>query len=662
MIRPSPPAPASRRMLVIAIVGMMAVALCRPAWTDSTLGTAFTYQGKLTDASGKPLSGSYSLGFKLFDGLTAGNQVGNTVTLPGVKVTNGFLTVQLDFGSAAFAGSKRWLETILGTDTLSPRIELTPAPLAVYAQTAGSVIPKRCIRVDVIEQDDIYGGKSIMAHTHNGVVGIEAGVDAFTSSAAMETQTTVKGWRALTCGPDPSTSGFWQQWHCWGKDSYGNYGFLGPEHWTLPISYWWSRADGTQIAPAAITPDDTQITFNRVDLIGYAPDGVNGRCWDETCFKQDRAFLLKLVSMEGTNEQTIFDPSDGFDPSAPANQAKVLPLTSAVQSSSIGYDYAVPVRLNTPVSDKVRVKIWINNNMSTSDHNILLLKVYPSASLPKTWDGEWSREFPDSTIAQSQINLQNFTTPGWVYADVPGNVFVPGMNLIYLRDAYWTGTAVPQLAYTNKTASRRNLAIYFVTQGGYPAAATSRLAQCHSWTIYRDYDYIDVWDSVPPVTQDTADGCGGPSLPTLNLAWNGECDYRGVVPTQRQLRGRKLAWYPNKVILPNGTVCDYTAYPIADVWNGAPHIGDQFQFGYDPGNGVYQHVVSVEYRGGGTAGKSLKVLGFGRYPDPPYYSSIPADGLNDMILCVPQDTSMLAAGESDPIMRVHLERLVPEVP
>jgi hypothetical protein len=107
----------------------------------ASLGTGFTYQGKLTDSSGLPLSGSYSMNFKLFDAASGGVQVGSTVTLPGVAVSGGLFTVNLDFGPSAFNGRKLWIETSVGTQVLSPRVEITSVPSAIYAQSVadGSV-------------------------------------------------------------------------------------------------------------------------------------------------------------------------------------------------------------------------------------------------------------------------------------------------------------------------------------------------------------------------------------------------------------------------------------------------------------------------------------------------------------------------------------------
>jgi hypothetical protein len=55
----------------------------------------------------------------------------------GVQVSNGYFSVELDFGANAFTGDARWLEIAVncgsGSTTLSPRQALTPAPYALYA-------------------------------------------------------------------------------------------------------------------------------------------------------------------------------------------------------------------------------------------------------------------------------------------------------------------------------------------------------------------------------------------------------------------------------------------------------------------------------------------------------------------------------------------------
>lgn len=112
--------------------------------------SAFTYQGKLSDA-GNPANGQYDLSFSLFDAQAAGNQLGSTVALENVTVSNGIFTVTLDFGSSPFTGGAgKYLEIGVRPGVsvdpfilLSPRQPITSSPYAVstiHAQMADSAL------------------------------------------------------------------------------------------------------------------------------------------------------------------------------------------------------------------------------------------------------------------------------------------------------------------------------------------------------------------------------------------------------------------------------------------------------------------------------------------------------------------------------------------
>jgi hypothetical protein len=109
---------------------------------QAALGTAFTYQGRLTDGD-VPAEGSYDFRFILYDATSGGAQVGSTVLRENVTVGDGYFAVQLDYGAAAFSGQARYLEVAVrpgdstgAYTTLSPRQLLTAAPYALYALKA----------------------------------------------------------------------------------------------------------------------------------------------------------------------------------------------------------------------------------------------------------------------------------------------------------------------------------------------------------------------------------------------------------------------------------------------------------------------------------------------------------------------------------------------
>ena len=110
-----------------------------------TLGSAFTYQGRLTD-SGQPANRNYDLRFRLFGVAAGGSVVAGPVTQDNVPVTDGLLNTMVDFGPA-ITGNALWLEIGIRPAgsaeayvVLTPRQPLLPAPYAIYSSTAGLAV------------------------------------------------------------------------------------------------------------------------------------------------------------------------------------------------------------------------------------------------------------------------------------------------------------------------------------------------------------------------------------------------------------------------------------------------------------------------------------------------------------------------------------------
>jgi hypothetical protein len=129
---------------------LMLIVLC--AGTVQAQTTAFTYQGRLTDA-GSPATGQYDLEFRVFDAAVLGNQLA-TLQLDNVQVTGGVFTVRLDYGGITptlFNGAARFIEIGVrpggssgAYTTLTPRQEVTSTPYAIQAaniqQTSGNSV------------------------------------------------------------------------------------------------------------------------------------------------------------------------------------------------------------------------------------------------------------------------------------------------------------------------------------------------------------------------------------------------------------------------------------------------------------------------------------------------------------------------------------------
>jgi hypothetical protein len=113
--------------------------LARATLAQSPVGTAFTYQGQLKQASA-PLDGSADFQFSLWDAASNGTQIGFTVAVDAVDVAAGLFSVTLDFGAGVFNGEARWLQIAVRSPaggglftTLSPRQPLSVTPYAYFA-------------------------------------------------------------------------------------------------------------------------------------------------------------------------------------------------------------------------------------------------------------------------------------------------------------------------------------------------------------------------------------------------------------------------------------------------------------------------------------------------------------------------------------------------
>lgn len=106
--------------------------------------TEFTYQGSLNTGA-TPSTGNHDFEFALFSAVTAGTQLGTTVTVSNVAVTNGIFSAKIDFGNQ-FAGAARFLEIRVrqtgggAFTTLTPRQAVSSAPYSVKSLTADNAV------------------------------------------------------------------------------------------------------------------------------------------------------------------------------------------------------------------------------------------------------------------------------------------------------------------------------------------------------------------------------------------------------------------------------------------------------------------------------------------------------------------------------------------
>jgi hypothetical protein len=135
------------------------------------VASKISYQGRLTDSGGNPLSGSHNLKFEVWNEASGGTKLWEQ-TKNGVQVQNGLFTVQLDVDAGAFDGQALWLAITVNGQLLSPRQEMLPAPYALTlrprAEIRASVYDGPVLTVENTDANPAGGGYAIVAKNATG--------------------------------------------------------------------------------------------------------------------------------------------------------------------------------------------------------------------------------------------------------------------------------------------------------------------------------------------------------------------------------------------------------------------------------------------------------------------------------------------------------------
>ncbi|MDD5208890.1 MAG: hypothetical protein PHV36_05845, partial [Elusimicrobiales bacterium] len=130
------------KTLKALVLEIFSVLLLLPALTAAA-PALINYQGRLVDANGNPLSGTYSITFNIYGALSGGSAVWTEVQ-PTIAVDNGIFNAKLgsitNLPPSVFSSDTRYLGVTIGSDAeMSPRVQLLSVPYAIYAASAASV-------------------------------------------------------------------------------------------------------------------------------------------------------------------------------------------------------------------------------------------------------------------------------------------------------------------------------------------------------------------------------------------------------------------------------------------------------------------------------------------------------------------------------------------
>jgi hypothetical protein len=159
-----------------------------PAAPETSMDDVVPIQGRLTDASGNPLNGTYNLTFSLYDVSSGGTALCEDTD--SVNVANGLFTASMDFCTASdIDGRQLWLGVEVGTDSeMTPRQGVYAVPYAwglrpgaTISSTRDGVLTVRSTGSG--DHDALYAyawdeGEGVEAYSINGI-GVAAFSDSF---------------------------------------------------------------------------------------------------------------------------------------------------------------------------------------------------------------------------------------------------------------------------------------------------------------------------------------------------------------------------------------------------------------------------------------------------------------------------------------------------
>jgi trimeric autotransporter adhesin len=138
----------STKVLLLALLALCT--LHSALSTAKAQSTAFTYQGLLSSSNPPVLAnGTFDMNFLLFLDPAGSNSAGVPPYSNIFGVSNGVFTAQINFGPNVFTGTNYWMEIQVkqiapmpdaSFTTLTPLVELTATPNAIFATTASNLI------------------------------------------------------------------------------------------------------------------------------------------------------------------------------------------------------------------------------------------------------------------------------------------------------------------------------------------------------------------------------------------------------------------------------------------------------------------------------------------------------------------------------------------
>jgi hypothetical protein len=132
---------AAMALLVLSagVAGALPGSWLAPDDPQAQVAGKINYQGRLTDAAGVALNGTYTLSFKVYDDPAAGTLLWDSGNLP-VSVNRGLFNVALNLPTTYVDGRGLWAALSVNGESLAPRQELVPVPYALSLKPGARIV------------------------------------------------------------------------------------------------------------------------------------------------------------------------------------------------------------------------------------------------------------------------------------------------------------------------------------------------------------------------------------------------------------------------------------------------------------------------------------------------------------------------------------------
>ncbi len=191
---------------------MMSILLVVMSTVSADAPRLLNYQGRLTNLAGAPLTGSYSMTFRIYDAAAGGNLAWSE-TYPAVAVNGGLFEVLLgsvtQLYDTTFADTARWMGLQVGTDPeLTPRTRLATSAYSfrtasVDGASGGTITSK----VSIGPGNSNTGIEAFVVGQSNSASGNNSTVGGGISNIASGTAATVSGGNGNVAGGDYAAVG-----------------------------------------------------------------------------------------------------------------------------------------------------------------------------------------------------------------------------------------------------------------------------------------------------------------------------------------------------------------------------------------------------------------------------------------------------------------------